>query len=224
MDATSFAKRYPVLYHMADEAAWPTIRRHGLLSTAAIVDLYRPEPSIAAAILSKVRTESITLHSNALGAVTVRDQLPLRRLQECLHPGVTARQYLDALNGRVYFWVSAARLQKLLNATAYRNRQQLVLHVSTAALLAEYGDSVELAPYNTGNTRWPNSPKRGPDIFVPFADYPFDEWQRKLRRKKEDVVVEFTVPYAVPDISKYVTHVELRHRDNPPVPLELADD
>ena len=31
---------YPPLYHMAAEGSWPSIQRHGLLSTSALLDLY----------------------------------------------------------------------------------------------------------------------------------------------------------------------------------------
>ena len=30
----------PTLYHMAECGSWPSIRRHGLLSTSALLDLY----------------------------------------------------------------------------------------------------------------------------------------------------------------------------------------
>ncbi|MHA7663717.1 DUF7002 family protein [Mycolicibacterium sp. HS_4_1] len=222
MDARRFAERYPVLYHMADEASWPSIQRHGLLSTQAIVDLYQPDPGTTAAILSQVRRTSITLDDDRYGAITVRDQLPLKFLDECLHLGVTAQQYLDALNSRVYFWVSRARLETLLTARAYRDRRHLVLHVDTAALLDVHGSSVELAPYNTGSAHVPNVPKRGPGVFVPLADYPFDEWRRK-RGPSGEAVVELTVPYAVPDVVAFIQRVELRHGDAPAIAVSTTE-
>ena len=38
MDAAGLASMYPRLYHMAEEGSWPSIRRHGLLSTSALLD------------------------------------------------------------------------------------------------------------------------------------------------------------------------------------------
>jgi hypothetical protein len=35
----------------------------------------------------------------------------------------TSQDFLDALNGRVFFWLSMKRLQTLLNARAYRDRR-----------------------------------------------------------------------------------------------------
>ena len=135
MDAHEFAARYPTLYHMADETAWPSIQQHGLLSTRAIVDLYKPEPAICAAILSEVRRSCFRLDDDELGTMTVRDQLPLKFLDECLEEGVTRREFLDALNGRVFFWLSVERLQRLLGARAYKDRRHIVMNVDTAALL-----------------------------------------------------------------------------------------
>ncbi|MEM9174467.1 MAG: hypothetical protein AAGC67_04475, partial [Myxococcota bacterium] len=34
------AERYPVLFHLAAARSWPSIRRHGLLSTSALLDLH----------------------------------------------------------------------------------------------------------------------------------------------------------------------------------------
>lgn len=213
MDAQQFAAKYPTLYHMADETAWPSIQKHGLLSTRAMVDLYEPEPAIRAAILSEVRCSCITLESDVLGTMTVRDQLPLKFLDECLEDGVTRQDFLCALNGRVFFWLSIDRLQTLLNARAYRNRRHTVMHVDTAALLEVYGAETQLAPYNTGSAHVPTVPKRGPDVFTSLEKYPFDEWRRKRGRSREPVV-ELTIPYAVPDIAKFVRKVQLRQAND----------
>ena len=34
------AQAYPRLYHMADAQSWESIRKHGLLSTSSLLDLY----------------------------------------------------------------------------------------------------------------------------------------------------------------------------------------
>ena len=39
MDPALLAELHPRLFHMAAARAWPQIARHGLLSTAAILDL-----------------------------------------------------------------------------------------------------------------------------------------------------------------------------------------
>lgn len=219
MDAVEFAERYPTLFHMADEAAWPSIQRHGLVSTKAIVDLFSPSAQVRADILSGRRLVSTTLSNRDMGSITIRDQLPLKFLAECLDDGVEAQDFLDALNGRVFFWLSNIRLERLLNARAYRDRPHLILHIDTAALLAAHGSTVELAPYNTGSAHVPNVPKRGPDVFVPLEKYPFEEWRRK-RGPKGEHVVELTVPYAVPDITDLIERLELRQAGTAPIPID----
>lgn len=221
MDTASFAQRYPTLFHMASEDSWPMIRRHGLLSTRAVVELYDPDPSVKAAILGGVRRSSFVLDDPGLGRIVVRDQLPLKFLNECLHDGVTPQQFLDALNGRVYFWVSEQRVERLLGARVYRTKRHLILHIDTAALLKAHRRAVELAAYNTGSAHVPGVPKRGPDVFVPFDDYPFDYWRRKRGRSGE-AVVELTVPGAVPDVVSFVRRAEFRTIGEAPVAVDLV--
>lgn len=220
MDAARLVDEYPRLFHMAVHGAWPSIRRHGLLSTRAIVDRWQPDADTRRAALERVRQRGIQVSSPSLGAVLIRDQLPLKFLTECLSEGTTPQQYLDALNGRVFLWLSPSRLQRLLSARAYRDTPQTVLTIDTARFVAAYADRVELAPYNTGSIHVPNLPKRGADVFTPLDRYPYDLWRAK-RGPSHDAVVELTVPYAVPDIADFVLHVDTWDRG---VPVERVHD
>lgn len=222
MDSAQFADRYPRLFHMADKDSWPSMRRHGLLSTTAIVELFDPPSVTRDAILKHRRRTSVELRDDDLGSITIRDQLPLKFLNECVHDGVDPQKFLNALNGRVFFWLSEERLERLLNARANRDRRHLILHIDTAALLAVHGDEVELAPYNTGSAHVPTVPKRGPDVFTALAAYPFEEWRRK-RGKRGEPVVELTVPGRVPDVDRYVLEVELRGGGQPTSRVDLDD-
>ncbi|WP_205873517.1 DUF7002 family protein [Mycobacterium camsae] len=219
MDPDEFVDRYPTLYHMAEQAAWPSIQRHGLLSTAAIVDLFDPSPGVRDAVLSQVRDSSITLRRDGLDEVTIRDQLPLKFLDACLQEGVSRQDFLDALNGRVFFWLTEQRLQRLLNAKAYRGRRHLILSIDTRALLAKYATEIELAPYNTGSAHVPNAPNRGPGVFTSLSDYPFAFWRVKRGRKGEHVV-ELTVRYSVPDVIAFIQRAELRDNTGETVKVE----
>jgi hypothetical protein len=207
VDAAQLASLHPTLYHMAEDGSWPSIRDRGLLSTQAIVDLYKPGDQARAAILSTVRRNKIALSSAALGDITVRDQRPAKFLEACMHDGVSPQDYLDALNSRVFFWLSLQRLRTLLSARAYRDLRQTVLYVDTPSLLDAYAGLVQLAPYNTGSMHVPTAPKRGPEIFADLADYPYDHWVAK-RGKSADHIVELTILYAIPDISTHVIRVE----------------
>jgi hypothetical protein len=88
MDAHRFADRYPRSFHMADENSWPSIRRHGFLSAAAIVVLVDPPRETRHSILNGPRLTSIELDDKDLGSIAVRDQLPLKFLNQFLHDGV----------------------------------------------------------------------------------------------------------------------------------------
>jgi hypothetical protein len=192
---------------MAEDGTWPAIQSRGLLSTEALVDLYQPEPHIRASILGAVRTNSVILQHPTLGPAVIRDQRPLKFLDRCLESGTTPEDYLAALNGRVFFWLTPERVRRLLGARRYRIKPQTVLHVDTARLLHRYGDQVQLAPYNTGSMHVPNAPRRGIDVFVDLDKYPYAKW-RACRGSRSDAVVELTVPYAVPDVSDFVVKVE----------------
>lgn len=208
MQRDDLVVRHPVLYHMAEDGTWPSIQEHGLLSTQALVDLFDPEPDVRNAILRQVRPRSITLGDPTLGSVVIRDQKPLKFLKECLLPGTSPQQFLDALNGRVFFWLTRERLQRLLGAKLYREKQHTVLQVDTGQLIARYGDMAELAPYNTGSMHVPSAPRRGTDVFVPIDSYHYETWRAK-RGKNADAVVELTVPYSVPDIEAMTSRAEL---------------
>jgi hypothetical protein len=202
-------ERYPVLYHMAEDGTWPSIRRHGLLCAVALLDLFEAPALLRTQVLGGVRRDKWLLRHPAHGIAIIRDQRPLKFLRDVLTPGTSEREYLDLLNGRVYLWASRDRLAKLLGARAYRNDYQTVLHVDTARLMAAHSE-IQLAPYNTGSMHVPNAPKRGKDVFLPVADYPYDEWARK-RGRAGDALVEVTVPYGIPDIADYTIRVERWH-------------
>lgn len=207
VDPALLADLHPTLYHMAEDGTWPSIRQRGLLSTQAIVDLYQPDDHLRKQILAAVRRDKITLTSPALGEMTIRDQRPAKFLQGCVNDGINPQDYLDALNGRVFFWLRRSRLARLLNARLYRNSKHTVLHVDTARLVGAYADRIQLAPYNTGSMHVPTAPRRGPDVFTNLADYPYEHWLARRGRSGEPVV-ELTIGYAIPDITKFVTRVE----------------
>jgi len=212
MDREHVIDLYPRLFHMAADGAWPSIQEHGLLSTTALVDLYDPPADVRAQILDGVRRTSVALQRDGLPDALVRDQRPLKFIDQCLLPGVTLQEYLDALNGRVFFWVSEERLSRLMGATAYKRHPQTVLEVDTATLLAAHPD-VELAPYNTGSVHVPNMPARGPATFVRLEDYPFEQMVK--RRGRNNAVVELTVPYASPRVVDAVVKVQRWEQGEP---------
>jgi hypothetical protein len=209
LDVSELIDRYPTLYHMAEDGTWPSIQRHGLLSTTALVDLFEIVEPTREKILNEVRKKTISITHPNHGTAAIRDQLPLKFLTEVLTPDTTPQQFLDALNNRVFFWLSLSRLDTLLNAKHYRGKAQTILHVDTASLVSAYGEQIQLAPYNTGSMHVPTAPQRGVNVFVDLANYPHQEW-RKKRGPSQDAVVELTVPHSVPNITDFVVKVERR--------------
>lgn len=190
MDRSDFIAKYPRLFHMATGGAWQSISERGLLATRTLVDRYAPHPTIRNEILGSVRRRSYQLEAEGLPPATVRDQLPLKFLDRCLLPGVTERDFLDALNSRVFFHVAEDRLHTLLGAKAYRDHTHDVLTLDTHLLLDLHAQ-VDLAPYNTGSVHVPNMPARGPATFTPLEEYPWESWRKK--RGEANAVVELTV-------------------------------
>lgn len=208
MEVADLIAHYPCLFHMAEEGSWANIRRHGLLSTSALLDLYRVPGRERHEVEAAHRPESVVLNNDALPAAVIRDQKPLNmaRLAGCL-TDMTPEEWLRHLNRRVFFWTSENRLLRLLDAGAYRALAHDVLIVDTASLVARHLDQITLAPYNTGATM-PFAVARGSDTFLPVAQYPFNVWRRT--RPVWDAVVEVAVDGGVYDIAEYVVRVERR--------------
>jgi hypothetical protein len=194
---------YPRLWHMAEDGSFDSILRHGLLSTSALLDLYAMEGEERRAIERMRRPESVPLKRKGLPSAIVRDNKPMTAsaLEKCLTRGVKPEEWFAILNGRSFFWLSKKRLNKLLNARAYRDRPQTVLTVDTKSLVEAHRKNVELSPLNSGATIYKPQP-RGRDTFKPIADYPFE--QRRREKGCEFWVVELVVLGGVPDIKDHL--------------------
>lgn len=187
---------------MAEDGSWESIRRHGLLSTSALLDRFEIEGEERLAIESARRPEIVRVEHSDHGVALVRDNKPMQEksLERCLYGGTTPREWYEHLNRRVFFWVEWKRLLKLLGARAYKDRPHLVLEVDMAKLLERYAGRVVLSPINSGATFAMNPAPRGPDTFRCIADHPDDK-----------PVVELTVDYAVPDVADLTLSVSRWH-------------
>lgn len=211
MDVVELVETYPRLFHMAESGSWPGIQRHGLLSTSALLDVFRVDGDVRGELESARRPESMTIIHAVHGTAVIRDQIPLREgpLERCL-VGMTPVEWLRELNRRVFFWLAEDRVRGLLRGRAYGNRPHDVLTVDTASLVAAHEDEITLAPINTGSTIY-NPRPRGIGTFLPIAAYPFDEWRR--RRNRRTAVAELAVMGGVPDIVDHTLVVESRQGD-----------
>lgn len=206
---------YPVLYHVSSAGSWPSIQTHGLLSTAAILDLFEVDPTQRAAIERQCRRTSVELTHSTHGRIVIRDQRVLSesKLAGCLSDGLSTEDWLIALNRKVFFWLKEHRFAGLLNARAYRGDRQTVITVDTARLLERHENEIELSHMNSGSTS-PFAHTRGRDTFKSIADYPFEA--RKRMRGLSNAIAELTVDYAVPNVAAFAIRVDQVGAGQPP--------
>ena len=189
-------QRWPRLYHLTEVGSWPSIERHGLLSTAALLDVYGVHGSERERLLSQRRPEMRRLERSGGGTAWIRDNKPMTEtvLRRTL-VGMSVAEYYRALNERAFFFLEEPPLLKLRNAPPYRARPHEMLVLDTAALLARYGNTVELSPYNSGAVHSGSKVQRGPRPFFPIGDYPWEE-----RRDRRPPIAELTVPGGVHEV------------------------
>jgi uncharacterized protein DUF7002 len=83
--------RHPQVFHVASAASWPSIQEHGLLSTAALLDLHNVGPEERDRLLRRKREESTQLTAPGLAMAVIRDQKPLKCIRQKIDP-VRARR------------------------------------------------------------------------------------------------------------------------------------
>lgn len=199
----NIAEYYPRLYHMAEANTWESIRKYGLLSTSALLDLFEMTGANRYAIESKRRSQSVTISHTEYGTAIIRDQKPMheKSLLRCL-TNLSPQQWYEILNRRVFFWPTINRLNTLLKA--YLGQKHTVITVDTSQLLERHFDQITLSRINSGCTRpmaWP----RGGNTFLSVLDFPF-ETRRQMYRK--GAIAELAVDYAVSDIADMTVRVE----------------
>ncbi len=216
MTPEELARVSPRVYHMTWEGAWPSIQRHGLLSTAALLDLFEVDGERREELEAAHRPKAVEIRHRKHGVATLRDQKPMSDagLRRCLEDRLEPADWYRLLNQRVFFWATRERLETLLAARAYRNYRHTVLTVDTQQLVKRCADRIELTTMNTGCTvpfAWP----RGLAAFAPIRDFDY-EASRKKRGSK--AIAEVAVLYGVPEIAEFVIRAE--HRGGS-VPAEL---
>jgi hypothetical protein len=191
---------------MAEDGSWDSIRENGLLSTTALLDVYKVKGKERFAIESQRRPESVHVSADGMPNAIIRDQKPMTKsaLEKCLIDGMTPREWFELLNKRVFFWLSRERLRDLLNARAYRDRPQTVLTIDTKSLVTTHKAKIQLSPINSGATIY-NPQPRGKHTFLPIRDFPFAE--RRKSRTVRNSVVELVVQDGVPDIAEHLVAV-----------------
>lgn len=199
--AEEIIARYPVLFHMAELNSWPSIQQYGLLSTSALLDLFKINDDRRQAIESEWRPASVTIEHEAYGTAVIRDQRPMPpQTLEPLLEGMTPPDWYRLLNRKSFFWATEDRLSRLLNAGPYRNRVHDVLKVDTRELLERHTDQIRLTSFNTGVSSFGPPYRRGAHTFMTIPEYPLGT--------KYDEVAEVVVDYSVPDVAEFTLVVE----------------
>jgi hypothetical protein len=206
MDVEELIARHPRVFHTMSATAWPSVQRHGLLSTQQLIDLFDLDAAERDRLLSSPRKQSTVLRAPGLPPAVIRDQKPMKFVAEKIDPDSSLAEYLAAINSRVFFWASAGRLDRLRRAKEYRTEDQVVLHVDTRALVERHGPRIELCRLNSGAVTQKNHPMRGHRSWLPIADYPYAEYRRRYGR--DGALVEVTVLDAVPDILDLTDKIE----------------
>jgi hypothetical protein len=200
------AVRHPVLFHLAEEAGWSTIQKHGLLPSEALVKLFGVDAPRSKHLLTQRRAEAVELRHPVHGRAILNDNRPISdmMLLNCLDDGLKPSDWMQMLNARVFFWPSRRRLETLKGALLNAGRRKVVIEVDTLTLARAYWQRMEIAPFNTGSAiRKPA--RRGLETYTPVASMSYPDWQKK--RGGQDTVAEVLVVGPVPDLRDHIRSV-----------------
>jgi len=206
MNVSELISTYPRVFHSASGLAWPSIKQHGLLSTERLLHLFDVSPERQKELLTQRRSKSVKLAAPGLPSAVIRDQKPMKFLEEKIEPGGSVESFLTAINSRVFFWPSVERLERLRNAKEYRNVEQVILHLDTKMLVERYECQIELCRFNSGAITQRNHPLRSRESWVAIGRYPHSEYRR--RHGRVGALAEVTVLDAVPDVLELVVDIE----------------
>ena len=198
-----FAAIYPRLFHMAESGSWPSIRKHGLLSTTALLDLFEITGAKRSEIESQWRPQSVPISHPLHGGAVIRDQRPMppQHLADGLD-GITPRQWYQFLNRRAFLWLREERLLRMLKAGPYRDSAHDVLTLDTRSFVAEYVERIQVCQINSGFAM-PMFGRVTPRSFESFQSI-----ERRVQTQRLRGLAELTVDYAAVDAGRFVTSVD----------------
>ena len=200
------AERHPRLYHVTEPGAWLSIKKHGLLSTSHLLEMFEVKGEKRTLIETKPRPSTVLLEHPHHAKVIINDNTPLheKALANCLDDNLTPADWLRILNARVFFWSSLEGLNRLLGARLNRGREREVLIVDTLSLAKAHAERIELCPINSG-VSMRKAARRGHSTFTPMLKHSYTDWS-KLRGRR-DHILEVTVLKHVLDIAQHTLEV-----------------
>lgn len=199
--------KYQNVYHMAEDGSWPNIKKHGLLSTSALLDKWEYTGREREEIECKHRPNKVCIYHKEYGKAVIRDQKAIQpeRLRKCLPKDITVEEWCEFINKRVFFWADWTGLKILLSANEYIHKPHLVITVNTRQLLQRYESKVALSPFNTGST-FAKKGKIDPEPRS-FTTFP------RISEYSYPWISELAVDYGVPDVVDF-TICAARYRAN----------
>jgi hypothetical protein len=203
MTADELADLHPHLFHITAPGNGERIKEHGLYPTRDLAA--HLSTSMRDEFLRTRREDSVPIAHPEFGLVTINDNKPivLSSLSDCLDDGLTAADWLEMLNSRVFFFTSKAKLGRLENARANREKPRDKFVVDTLKLASAYASLMEIVPFNSGNTQRKPA-RRGLSTFAPLESTNYALWQHTRPKKSPDKIAEVTVRGAIPDFSSYI--------------------
>ncbi len=103
LTAEALVRNHPLIYHMSEPSSWPSIRKHGLLSATALLDLfeYKGEPRYKIEFFR--RPDWVTLNT-LLTITSIRDQWPSSNggLRKALPGDMSPVCWYKVLNGMIF--------------------------------------------------------------------------------------------------------------------------
>jgi hypothetical protein len=189
------------LYHLAEASNLQSILKHGLLSTECLLELTGMPADGHAAFLRRHRRTGLRLADG----VTIRDQAPMppTALAPALNDGLTPEDWYALLNGFVFLWPDRKRMERQRRACG--DRPQVVMTFDAGALLADFGGSAFMSPFNVGNARR-RPARRGRATLVRYTKWLEGGWpDRKRTHPPAEVLFASSIPARPPyllDIGK----------------------
>lgn len=206
---------YPLLYHMSAQGSWPSIMKHGLLSTTALLDLFEYKGEQREKIESCQRTEWMNLRHISHGEVKIRDQKPLIEtgLSKALPDTMELEDWYQIVNEMVFFFPCKQRLKVMLNA--HKECRNTILVVRTQSLIEAHKKKVYWSPINSGYSKM-RPAKRDRNTFILLG-----RELNLVQGRKLNKVVEITIKHQVLDIAKHVKCVVEVGKGEPPKTIYL---
>jgi hypothetical protein len=195
------------VYHLAEEANWPSIKRVGLLPATELI----ARAGLSGADRDRLGRSQRVSHTVLPDGVEIRDQLrmPATALRACL-VGMEPPDWFALMNSRVFFSLDPTRLNGIRGGC--EPRPQVVLTLDTAGLMARYGGRASLTPINSGHALR-RAARRGAATFVPYAAWVESGWASEAarlgirERSRSHRPAELTIAEAIPDVMRYVVAV-----------------